>query len=450
MTRAPAVHRCIAGLIGFSFAFAASAASAEAPNAPIMVRTSAELVKALDDASAGRMVQVLRGRYSVDHPLVVHAGVTVTGEGVMHFDADGIPNGFAPETLTLIEASTRFDGDLLTLENGASVRGLALHDIADDPSAGTRRTGNAVAVVSRATGVVVPATIVECELVNPNPWGFTERGPTGRVLTIVTHSSAQRRSPHEGAAVKVGVSGSIVRAPGKDPGSAVFATNFVSGGRVEVTLTHNRIEGALVASGGVSRPDFVTGAATTIDSDHNLYMAPPGLRDKSAWLLFAGSSSPHTGSPDSPGASFNQLRMRSVADRIEGFPVGILAAGARRVFSNSTAVSDNSLDLDLTGLHVRTDGAGAADLKVYGALSEQPNGSRDFPAGDRNTLRLRLVDGNGSGVRANAYAAESGPVSPGALGVGNTIEIIGTAAQFARSNTGFEPPPPPEYFSATP
>ena len=46
--------------------------------------------------------------------------------------------------------------------------------------------------------------------------------------------------------------------------------NFASGGKVTIKLKQNKVDGPLDVIGGVSRPDTVVFATTTIDSEGNL------------------------------------------------------------------------------------------------------------------------------------------------------------------------------------
>jgi hypothetical protein len=428
-------------------AFATSGADREIRE----VRTSDELFVALGEANTERTIRLQRGLYAVDRPLTVPDGVALVGEGVMRFDAAGLPLGFEPGTETNIEVTSGFTGDLLTLRNGASIHNLKLQELADDPGSVTRRLGNVVVVTSRAPGDGVAAAIVECEITSPNPSEGDANGPTGRALAVFTRNDAGSLPPppHEGATLSVHMERSVIHASAES--GTVFAINFAARGNTEVTLSHNRLEGTFIATGGANRPDPVSGARTVINSEHNLFISPSDARGARGWMLFGGSSQTHMASPEVVGLSFNTLRMRSNFDRIEGFTVGVFAAAGRRLLAGSGPVSDNLLELDLTGLQIRSEGAGAADVVLYAALSEQDAvAGREFPSGDRNVLRMKIAGATGSGERANIYAADFGPVLPANLGTGNRIEIVGDPAEFARSNTGLEPLPPPEYFVGKP
>jgi hypothetical protein len=96
---------------------------------------------------------------------------------------------------------------------------------------------------------------------------------------------------------------------------------------------------------------------------------------------------------------------------------------------------------------VRSDGAGAADFSLYGAVAEpDPDHGREFVAGERNTLRVSIARSHGSGPRDNEYATDLGPVDTGNRGEGNRIEFVGSEAEFSRSNEAIEPAPPADYF----
>ena len=126
------------------------------------------------------------------------------------------------------------------------------------------------------------------------------------------------------------------------------------------------------------------------------------------WQLLGGSSAPHATTP-TPGVFRNTLRVRSLDDRIEGFRVAVHAAAGRRVLDTSGPVSDNRMELDMTGTTFRTLDAGA-DLSLHGALVESaPGGDTRIAVGDGNELRARISGASGSGPRANVFSNVSGP-----------------------------------------
>jgi hypothetical protein len=413
---------------------------------PIVVHTSVELLAAIDQKSAHQSIRLTPGDYPIDRALVLGDDVALVGSGVMLFDADGLPRGFEPGTQTIIRAAAGFNGDLLTMGNRTSIRGVFLRDLEDDPAHDVHRAGNVVVVASRAPGDAITASIVECEIFNPNPFSFDSEGPTGHALAVFTRNPALQEPPppHEGAAVSVTLERSSVHATGN--GGVVFIGNFAARGRLHVALNHNRLEGPLTATAAANRPDPVTRAEAQLESDHNLFIASAASHTQ-GWFIFGASSSPHHLAGDLAGPSFNAFHLNSSDDRIEGFAVGISAAVARRVLAGSGPVSNNLLDLDLRRLRIRTEGDAAADLKFYAAVSEQDQtGSQEFLPGNGNILRVRIQGATGSGIRANEYVPVAGPQLPSNRGVGNRIEFIGDPAEFARSNRGFEPLPPAAYF----
>jgi hypothetical protein len=231
-------------------------------------------------------------------------------------------------------------------------------------------------------------------------------------------------------------------------GAALFANNFAARGNVVARLEGNRFEGYLTATGGVSRPDRVTHASTSIESRHNLYVRT-GL-DRYGWLLLGGSTSPHFMEAGIPGASSVTLRIDSKDDRIEGFRVGVQAAAAGRLGPDSSLLSGNRLELTLNGTRIRSGGEGAADLVLRAAASElgRAGGAGEFPPGDQNTLRLEMRGVTGSGPRRNVFAHVTGPVQTMNQGTGNRLEIVGDATLFVQSNRAIEPLPDAGFFVA--
>src|SRR5262249_36804304 len=146
-------------IIAIVSAFAMSRSTISAQNPPvdpvgvgieepdIVVTTAAELQSALSPANAGARILVRAGVYDVSQALTVPDRAALVGEGVMSFDKSGLPTRFEPSGRTLLRATTALVGNVLTLGDGATVRGLVIQDIAGRPVA-----GNVVAVVSRAAG----------------------------------------------------------------------------------------------------------------------------------------------------------------------------------------------------------------------------------------------------------------------------------------------------------
>ena len=389
---------------------------------PVVVRSFPQLVEALQPGNAGRHIRILRGDYAVDRPLVVPDGATLEGEGVMVIGPDGLPTGFEAGTETTLRVSGSFSGHVLTLGHGSVIRGLRLVDLANPVAPPLARTGNVVFVGSRAPGDTIAASIVECEIVSPNRGSFTDDGPIGHGIAVVTLNPGLGAPPaaHENAQLSVNVRRSIVRA---NTGAAVFANNFAARSSVMLRLDGNRFEGYLVATAGVSRPDAVTGSVTSVESRRNLYTCA-GF-DRHGWLLLGGSTSPHFLDAATPGASRNRLHIESVDDRIERFRYGIQAAAARRLSAQSGPLDDNLVELRLQGTRIVTPADDAADLVLQATLSEtgQAGGPGEFPAGDRNVLRVEMSGVTGSGPRRNVFADVVGPLQPANFGTGNRLEV---------------------------
>ncbi len=410
------------------------AAAGPKPSQTIVVATSDGLAKALVPENAGRRILLKKGTYSVSGTLTVPDGASLEGEGVMA-DAGGLPAGFTPGSVTRIVASAVFTGDVLRLGNGSSLRNLRVEDALD-------RQGNVVGVVSRAANDVLSASIVDCEVVNPN--GFEQPlgdGPAGAALVVLTRNPefAADPPPHTGAAVALQLAHSIVAGEFR----SLFAMNFATGGRVSVTLSSNVVGGTLEAIAGIARPDAVRNATVAIDSSSNRYR--PGSASPLGWQLGGGSSAPLQ--TPTLGASSNHVRIASTNDRIDGAFVGIYAFGGRRIGDLDVPSSDNTADLTLRGLAVSTV-EGGADLWLAGAESgfRLRGFAGEFSPGDRNTLSVDAAGSSGSGERSNEYANVWGPSSPSTFGKGNRLVFAGTPAAFAATNVAILPPPPAALF----
>ncbi len=412
----------------------------------LTVSSSAELIAALAPQSKARHIFLQPGEYALDRALLVPDGVTLEGAGVMRLE-NGLPLEFEPGTVTTIRASAGFEGDLLTLGDGVVLRGLRFQDIATGNDPSSPRSGNVIVVGSRAAGDKVSAQIADCEIVNPNPFGVSADGPTGHALVVLSRNPGQQENPapHESSMISVSLERSIRRASHR--GGALFVINFAASSTISLTLTGNRFLGTLIASAGASRPDLVHDASVSIASQSNLFTPNSGGYDEIGWRIFAGSSS-HIPGLTAPGASSNLLRIQSVNDRIEGFKTGIRAAAARRWLSASGPISDNRLELEMNGIHIRSDGDGAADLELQGALSDSaPDSGPEFPPGDRNVLNVLIRAATGSnGLRANRYADVTGPALETNQGVGNRLEFTGSPEEFAHSNVNFRPAPSAQFF----
>lgn len=412
----------------------------------IVVNNAAELVAALAPENAGRRILVRAGTYAIDAPLTVPDGATLEGEGVMQLDGDWLPAGFGAGARTTLTMSTNVPGNMLTLGDGVTIRRLEIADLAG-------RAGNVVAVLSREAGDRVSATIVESEIVNPNPNGAGPDGPTGTGLLVLTRNPGLGAdpAPDESAVIKARMVRSVIRSPAG--GAGLFAFNFAALGRVSVTLHRNIIGGGIIANGGVSRPDAVHDARVRIESLRNLYRddsPDPCATPHLGWNL-TGGSGPPTPLPV-PGTVRNSLRVRSENDRIEGFTTGVLATGSRRFFPSPTAgpSNDNSVDLRLLGSRISTPSCGGApfvaDLDLAGAFA----GGVALTPGDGNRLHVVMRGVKGSGARFNVYGnsvGPSGPLPPELQGSANRLQIAGTPEAFARNNRHIDPAPGSEHFT---
>ena len=393
----------------------------------IIVTTAADLMAALSPPNAGAQILVRAGDYDLSQALTVPDQATLVGEGVMGFDESGLPTGFEASGRTLLRATAALAGDVLTLGDGATLRGLVIEDLAGRP------VGNPVAVVSRGAGDFISAHIEECEIINPNS-SVGGQGLRGRGLVVVTRNPSPS---HEGAVLRVQMTQSIVRSPGA--GIGVFAINFASHTQINLDLESNVIGGGLNTAAGVGSPDAVTGASVTIQSRRNLYRSDSPVPTAIGWTLFGGADVPSR-LVASKASTFNSLQIHSEDDAIEAFATGISAAGARRFNELSEPMSSNSVDMDLHGTRLATT---TTDLRLFGATSP----GTDFAPGDENTLRVLVRQAAGSGPRANQYA-DSMTRSMGNLGTGNRLEIVGNANAFDQTNNDFVPSPPAEFFTA--
>jgi serine/threonine protein kinase len=420
------------------------------------VRTAEQLVAALDPAHAGRRVRLAPGEYDITRTLTIPDGMSLEGAGVMRFDADGLPMGFAEGTTTAIRITESVGGDVLTLGEGASLRNLEVADLLG-------RSGNVVAVVTRRPGDRVTATISNAIIVNPNPLTIGATGPLGRALFVstVNPNLGSDPPPHSGSVVAVRLVRSMIRSP--SGGGGLFVYNFAAQSTITVDVIGNVIGGSNEANGGVSRPDAVHDSEVRVRSERNLYRnewEDPCLSPLRGWNLTGGSSAPIPIAV--PATVRNRLILQSVDDRIEGFTMAVLATGSRRFFQEplNAAPADNSIDLHLTGTSIAspscaraaagvssTEAAESSDLRLFGAWAENAT----MHAGDRNTLRAEFRNVTGSGARANSYAhvsAAGGEMPMAFQGTGNRLELVGDAGTFARLNRQIAPAPAAEFFTA--
>jgi hypothetical protein len=417
-------RKLLSALLALTMAGTAVALRAET----IIVTTTAELEAALTPSNAGAQILVTAGEYDLGQALTVPDGAALVGEGEMQFDESGLPTGFAPSGRTLFRSTLSLVGDVLTLGDGAKLRGLVIEDAVG-------RQGNPVVVSSRTAGDFVSAELVECEIINPNPSVIVPGGSIGRALKVITLNPNLDLDPppHEGAVVEMRMRRSIIRSTGA--GIGVFAINFASHAEISLDLQGNVIGGGLNLSGGVSLPDAVTGASLSIQSRRNLYRSDSVVPTPTGWSLIGGTTAPIPGLV-SEASTFNSLEMDSKDDTIDGFSTGILAMGGVRTGPLPEPSSSNRVDMNLHGLSVQTT---TADLVLFGARSFVPGVS----PGDGNTVYLLVRQSTGSGPRANVYSDSSMD-----LGVNNRLEIVGGQNAFVRTNDGFDPIPPAEFFTA--
>ncbi|HUM12463.1 MAG TPA: hypothetical protein VLT82_16065 [Myxococcaceae bacterium] len=401
----------------------------------IIVTTAPELAAALSPANAGARILVRAGVYDMSQALTVPDEATLAGEGVMSFDESGLPTGFEASGRTVLRATVALEGDVLTLGDRSTVKDLVIEDVVGRPVA-----GNPVAVVSRAAGDFISATITRCELINPNPSAATQERPTGRGVAVVTRNPnlGDDPPPHEGALLQLKMTQSIVRSP--RGGDGVFAINFASLSQISLDLKSNVIGGALGVSGGVGRPDAVTGASVLIHSSRNLYRSDSPGPTTTGWQLLGGADSPPSPLFVSEASTFNWLQIHSKHDRIEGVAIGIAAVGGRRIGPLAAPISSNRVEMNLLGTRLATT---TADLRLSGARSLVPG---VFPD-EGNTLHVVVHQASGSGPRSNMYVDAATAPPGGSLGAGNRLEIVGNANAFDRTNEGFVPPPPAEFFT---
>jgi hypothetical protein len=369
---------------------------------PIDVADEAWLINALSHARAGDTILLQAQVYKVGTPLFVPAGVTLQGASGMSLDAQGLPIGFRGTTPTTIKAIPEFKGNLLTLGKNSLVRRIVLEGA---KQAAVDR-GNVVAVASEGPNDLVSAAIDECVLINNNESGGGTDGPTGGAILAYTRNPQQGAPPppHVEAVVTLALTKSIVRS--HKEGKAVFAMNFASRGKVTINLTKNVIGGPLDIIGGMSRPDAVSNATTTINSHGNHY-SPQQPSNGAAWQIVGGSSSLVSGNAN---ADSNSASVQSKDDQIENFQVGIAAVGGRRLTNTGGTCSGNKVNLTLTGMKLATNGAPQADFEFVGARS-----SGEFPAGDNNAVVVDVLAGTNSDPLFHIYLHDADFGTPNQL-----------------------------------
>ena len=393
--------------------------------ASIVVTNTAELVAALAPHPGDLTIYVQRGTYLLNHPIVVPANTTVIGDGLMEYEADGLPTGFVPDSRTVIAAIAGVTGDFVSLRDGASLRGLVIQDVVRPGTTG----GGVIAVASTAPGSVVSTEVTACEIVNPNPNAGAPTGPSGRGLLAITRDSVGGSASHEQSQVSVQLRQSIIRTPAN--GDGIFAINNASGSHIELHLRQNVI-GKVAANGGVSRAGSTAGSTTLIESNGNLYRADvPG--PGSGWNFNGGSDAPGAGA--AAGATLNnKLTMHSVGDRLEGFPRAITLTGGQRMHALAGPISSNEVELILQDTRVASL---TSDFFFRGA-SSIPAG---VAAGDFNEVRVVMRNVTGSGPRTNDYINSI-------LGTGNRLLFVGNLNAFRRTNQAISPAPGAQFFTA--
>lgn len=413
------------------------AASASLENA-VAVTTTAELLAALAPENAGRRIVLRPGTYDLDHPIIVPDGDTLEGTGRMVSNDAGLPSGFGTGAHATLRMTANVPGDVLTLGNGVTIRNLEIVDLVG-------RSGNVVAVYSRAAHDSVSASIVESEIVNANA-GFYGLYVQTRNLNL-----GNDPAPHEGAVITVRMARSLLTS--SVGGRGVFAFNFAPAAKVAVALTGN-VLGGITANGGVSLPDEVHDSQVQIESHGNLYrneVSDPCAAPVVGWNLTGGSGAPVP--IPAAGTARNTLLMQSVGDRIEDFTTAIQADASRRYFGAPLAgeSTDDTIDLELINATLATPPCGAAqvvrDLDLKGAYSA----SDVLAPGNGNVLRAVIRSVTGSGPRANLYADAGGasaPLPASDQGTGNRLEIVGSPVAFAHTNRQIDPAPSPQFFTS--
>jgi hypothetical protein len=410
----------------------------------VTVGTSAGLAAALTPANAGARIHLLAGSYTVSQPLTVPDGAVLEGEGIMQFDDAGHPRGFAAGTKTTLTMAANVPGNVVTLGNGATLRGLAIHDLPG-------REGSAVGVVSRAPGDRVSAAIAEVEIFNPNPHFNSPLGPTGCGVAVLTLNPnlGGDPPPHDGATLVVSMVGSLIHAPAATS-CGLFAFNFAARGDVSVSVADNVIGGGLIANGGVSRTDAVHDASVRIESRRTVYRedyANACSDARSGWNLAGGSGTPIPIAL--PATERNTLVIHSNGDRIDGFASAVLATGSRRFFNAPIAGPNNGngIELQMFGTTITAPPCDGVDFKLAAATS-----TGIYWPGDGNYVHALLRGVTGSGTRANVYGnalVGAAPLPAAVQGHGNRLEIIGSPRSFSATNTGIAPAPGAEFFTAT-
>jgi hypothetical protein len=363
----------------------------------------------------------------------------------MRFDAQGLPEGFAPGTETVLVASAQRETDVVTLGDGTRLRQLRIEGSIPAASGGDQAGGNVVAIASRRPRDRVRATLERCEIINHFDSSALPAGPGGRAIVILTRNPGAGRPPHDGAQLAVAIDRTLVR--NALASNSVFAINFASDGAIALDFERNRLEGVLSVAGGVGRPNRVRGASVVLRSRGNLYLNTGGDYPN-GWQILGASVAPHR-EIAGEGTESSSVRIESQNDRIEGFRVGIQAAAGRLVGRRPGTVVGNRAELLLDGIRIRTAGDGAADLHLHGALFEPGSETATEPEArsnaEHNVLRVSIKGSSGSSARGNLYAHAWLSDVPD-TGHDNRLEIVGSRAEFLESNVGFDPAPDARLF----
>ena len=411
--------------------------------ADTVVGSSAELVAALATASSGDVVRLRSGDYLLERSLHIPDGVTLHGGGSGRAAGeDEVRGDYAGHDAATVRSAESLDGDLLVLGDRAVVQGLRI--VRAPPATGSPESGNGIVVASRRADDRIAATVRDCDFQTNATFGANARGPTGRAVAVMTRNPGGD-APHRSARVELTIERSAIRAP---QGNAVFVNNFAAQGSLHVVVRHSLIEGFISVSGGTSRGQLVSGARTYFQSEYSRYRRVEDGVDWQAWQLFGASGTPlAVGDHTVPGGVDNRLRFESDRDRIEGFRIGVLATGFRRVADFSAPGIGNTLELRLRDTQIRTEGDGAADLVLRGAVADPgPQNDLRLAPGERNLVRAELRGVVGSGPRANRYVDCDCPPGQPLDGNGNRVLIEGEASGFATANSRLQPPPPAAAF----
>lgn len=407
----------------------------------VEVADAAQLLAVLAGAKVPATIRLQPGDYALTSPLVVPDGVTLRGPAPMRLDAKRLPRG--PEAAAaVLRVSADFEGDAVTLGDGSRLERLRVVDRPDDPATPEQRVGNAVAVYSRAAGDRVAASISECEIVNPHPFGRTRDGPAGNAIVLLTRNprATTDDGSHAGSDLRLQLDRVLVRATGR--GGGIFANNFATRSAWSLAVARSRIEGTLSLAAGTSRPHAVRDARGAFTSSASLYERPAGGYDRHGWMLLGGSSA-HQPKLEAQGASHGTLTVASRGDRVRGYRTAVFAAAARRYLHASGPLNDNRIELDLRGLVLEPAGDAASDLAIDAQYAEpDPERGQEFHVGDRNVVVARLDGVRGTGATGTRYAVATGPREAGNLGQGNAVRVRGAPVGFASRNPGLRPPDP--------